>query len=261
MSEQYYDAIQDMNPVPPVQEGFSFRDVLDTIVSGVKKGSYTDGLGGVECSLIDCGGDEKSELAVRVSGLSIYSRHDNSCVDMIFQIRDNRVELIYSVDTWARRVTTIYRDGYVYDWGSGGASTHYVSEGAIGADGIYREFSMDIETGHGLYGMTRYQYMEDTIPVEFYECTFGEEKIYAYYILEDTPQEVREKLMAYIAENEKIMGVEFLTSEEMDVQLEKWAESCGITKQMRERSRDEEMISWQTVGGCEDYLYVDGGIM
>lgn len=255
LSDTYYSATSYLEPVPVGQESFYLREMLDVIVTGIREDRGIDGMEGVEYALIDCGGDGERELAVRAYGVSIYDAYDSSYVAMIFRCRDDRVELIYSVDCWARSDTQIYPDGYVAGGGSGGAQTHYVSYGMIGADGIYREYSLYIETGQGLYGMTGYGAVGDEeLPAEFYECTLGDERIYGYYILEDTPKEVRENVMKYIAENERIMGVKFMSDEEMDRQLDGWADSLGITEEMRERW-ETEGISWQTVGGFEDYLY------
>ena len=262
LSGQYYSDVSYLDPVPAVQESFCFKELLDTIVSGIREGVALDGMEKVECSLIDCGSDGRQELAVRAYGVSIYAWRDDSEVIMIFRCRDGRVELIYSVDCWARSYTDIYPDGYVSGGGSGGAMTHYVWEGIIGADGTYREYSIYIESSGGLYGMTGYKAVgEEILPAEFYECTLGDEKMYGYYIEEDIPEDVRENVMAYIAENEEEMGVIFVESEEMDRRLGKWAESLGITEEMRERVPWEtEGISWQAVGGCEDYLYGQKGI-
>ncbi len=257
LSGQYYSGISYLDPVPAGQESFRFQEMLDMIVSGIRENLSVDGMERVECSLIDCGGDGRPELAVRAYGVSIYSPHDNSSVIMIFRCRDGKVELIYSVDCWARSYTDIYPDGHVAGRGSGGALTHYASDGIIGADGAYREYSLYIETEQPLYGMTGYKAVgEERLPAEFCECTLGDEKIYGYYILEDITEDVRENVMAYIAENEEKMGVKFMPNEEMYRKLDSWADSLGITEEMRERVLGEaEGISWQTVGGCGDYLY------
>ena len=262
LSGQYYSDVSYLDPVPAGQESFYFKEILDAIVSGIRDDVALDGMEKVECSLIDCGSDGRQELAVRAYGVSIYAGRDDSEVLMIFRCRDGRVELIYSVDCWARSYTDIYPDGYVFGGGSGGAMTHYVWEGIIGADGTYREYSIYIESSGGLYGMTGYKAVgEEMLPAEFYECTLGDETIYGYYIEEDISEDVRENVMAYIAENEEKMGVIFMESEEMDRQLDKWAESLGITEEMRQRVPWEaEEISWQPVGGCEDYLYGQQGI-
>ena len=176
---------------------------------------------------------------------------------MIFRCRDGRVELIYSLDCWARSYADIYANGYVTGGSSAGIMDQYLWYGIIGADGVYREYSLYIETAQGLYGMTGYDYKAlGELPAEFYECTMGDETMYGYYIQEDIPEDVRENVMAYIAENEEKMGVKFLPYEEMDRQLDRWAESLGITEEMRERvSWEAEGIAWQVIGGCEDYLY------
>ena len=258
VSGQYYSGTSYLDPVPEGQESFSFQEMLNTIVSGIREDAALDGMERVECALVDCGSDGRPELAVRAYGVGIWGGRDdgNGEVVMIFRCRDGRVELIYSLDCWARSYADIYINGYVSGGGSGGAMTHYIWEGIIGADGVYREYSLHIETKQGLYGMTGYKAVGDEmLPAEFYECTLGDETIYGYYIEEDIPEDVRENVMAYIAENEEKMGAKFMPYEEMDRQIDKWAGSIGITAEMRERvSWEAEGIAWQTVEGCEDYL-------
>lgn len=255
LSGTYYSATSYWEPVPAGRQSFCFQDMLDTVVSGIWEDRGIDGVARVECALIDCGSDGRPELAVRVYGVSIYEPYDSSHVITVFRCLDGRVELVYSVDCWARSDTEVYPDGYVAGGGSGGAQSHSVERGMIGADGVYREYEMDIETGQKLYGMAYYKPVRDEeLPAEFYECTLGDEKIYGYYILEDIPEDVRANVMEYIAENERIMGVKFLPSEEMDRQLDVWADSLGITEEMLDRW-ETGGISWETLEGCEDYLW------
>ena len=53
---------------------------------------------------------------------------------MVFDYQDEIVTMIYAVDSWARSETELYDNGYVFGGGSGGAASHYVWEGIIGAE-------------------------------------------------------------------------------------------------------------------------------
>lgn len=258
VSGHYYSETEYLNPLSDNKEGFYFQDALKEVVEGIRD-RCVDGMERIEYALIDCGNDGKPELALRFYGVSIYSMHDSSSVVMIFDCVDGQVELIYAVDAWARSSTDIYPDGYVQGGGSGGASTHYVSEGIIGADGVFRSvYEMCIESGGGFYEMKPYPYEEngeETLWATFFDCTMGEEKVYAYEIA-DVQEDVRENIKSYIRENEEYMGVKFLTYEEMDALIDERALSLGVTKEMSERLPWEaEGIPWQTLKGCEDYLY------
>lgn len=254
LSGQYYSAIKRRDPVPAGRESFYFQEMLDTIASGISEDAALDGMERVECALVDCGSDGRPELAVSAYGVGIWGGRDegNGEVIMIFCLREGRVELIYSLDCWARSYADIYSNGYVTGGSSAGIMDQYLWYGIIGADGVYRQYSLFIEMEQGLPGMTDYKAVgKETLPAQIYKCTMGDETIYGYYIWEDIPEDVRENVMAYIAENEEKMGVKFLPGEEMDRQLDGWAESLGITEMQEHGLRG---IAWQTVGGCEDYL-------
>lgn len=253
-SENVYSAL-----LPDGKEEFYFQDALEEVIGCIRDGIGVDGMERIEYALIDCGNDGKPELAVRFFGVSLYVAHDDSSVTMIFDCVDGQMELIYAADSWARSRKDIYPDGYIVSGGSGGAGTHYVSEGIIGADGVFQSvYEMCIESGGGFYGIMKpYPYEENgTCYADFYECTMGEEKVYAYWIDEDVQESVREGIKSYIKENEEYMGVKFLTPEQLDGLIDGRALSLGVTKEMRERpSWGEEGIPWQTLAGCGDYLY------
>lgn len=260
ISEHYYSAAEYLEP-PAWMESFSLKELLEEILSGIREDRGIDGVERVEYALIDCGSDGQPELAVRIYGVSIYDRHDSSSLVLIFDCEDGRAELIYAVDMWARSDTTVYPDGYISSGGSGGAATHYIEAGIIGADSVYRTaYDMHIETGQCLYGMSAYEPIDsEELPAEFYECALGEDTVYSYFILEDISEDVRANVLAYIAENERQMGMKFLTYEEMAALIDVRKQSLGITREMTDRlSWEAEGIAWRTLAGCEDYLYDEG---
>lgn len=259
VSEHYHDAVShsEMVPFGKNREDFYLRDVLDSIILNANRWEHhLKGVGQVKYGLIDCGGDGSMELAVEIAGVHIYSEMDDSSVLMVFKCKDGKVELIYGVDTWARRDVWFCSDGTIAEWGSGGATFHGADAGKIGADGVYRmAYDMEIGSGQSAQSVGELEgYPSDNgeeVPASFYLCRIGDEAIYAYYIEEDASEDDKERIMEYIAENEKRLGVEFMTYEQMTALMDAQIQELGISDW-----NDREMeVPWQTLNGCEEYLY------
>lgn len=237
------------------EDVFSFQDILETIISDARArtGWPVDGVERVIYGLMDCGSDGELELVVEVLGVHIYSQNDDSSVIMVFRHSDGKLELIYGVNTWARSETHILSDGSIDGGGSGGATLHCWEQGKIGADGVYREaYYLSIGSGQAVGEMEPcYDFQDIEFSPVFYQCKMEGETIYAYDIEEDTPEELREDVLEYIGENEKNLGVEFLTYEKMDALRNARIQELGIS----EGNDEDKQIFWQTLNGCEDYLY------
>lgn len=230
---------------------FSFRDLVDGIQHEMLEDYVRNKIEEMQYALIDCGNDGKKQLALCAYGLGIYSRDDDSSLTMVFDYKDGNVVLVYAADAWCRSYNEVYKNGFAFGGGSGGALCHYVWEGIIGADGIYRKsYECHIETGQGLYGMSSYRdawNSEDDCSyyVDFYECTINDEMYYAYYIADEATDEEREIILNYIRENEELMGVSFLTDDEAWELVEKNRKRIKITE---ETVSDENEIEWRTLG-------------
>lgn len=233
------------------EDGFFFRDLVDGIQHEMLEDYVRNTVGEVQYALIDCGNDGKKQLALRACELGIYSPRDDSSLTMVFDYKDGNVVIIYAVDTWARRYNEVYKNGYAYGYGSGGAYCHYAWEGIIGADGIYRKsYECHMENGEGLAGMSHYgdnrNPGEDwSFNVDFYEYTINDEMFYAYCIADDATDEEREIILNYIRDNEDRMGVSFLTDDEAWELVEKNRKRIRITE---ETDSEENEIDWRTLG-------------
>lgn len=103
----------------------------------------------VEYAYLDCGNDGVEELAVRFVGMGIYSPGDDSTLVLIIKEIDEKLELCYLYETWARSETTLNQYGYITSGGSNGASNHGYGAGYIDAAGkwnylYYMEEEVDI---------------------------------------------------------------------------------------------------------------------
>lgn len=262
ISEHYHDAIRhsEMVPFGKNREDFYLRDVLDSIILNANRWEHhLKGVGQVRYALINCGSDGSMELAVEISGVHIYSEMDDSSVLMVFQCKDGKAELIYGVDTWARRDVYFCSDGTIAEAGSGGAEFHGADAGKIGADGVYRmAYDMEIGSGTSVGSVGELEGYPsnngEEVPAAFYLCRFGDETIYAYYIEEDASEDDKECIMEYIAENENRLGVEFMTYEQMTALMDVRIQELGISDW---NDRDME-VPWQTLNGCEEYLCQKG---
>ena len=240
------------------KDSFSLRDLTDRILSEIVEYCGMEKEVELQYALIDCGNDGKKQLALRAYGLGIYSINEYSALTMVFDYKDGNVAMIYAADTWGRSDNELYKNGYVLGGGSGGADCHYVWEGIIGADGIYRKsFECHMETGQGFYEMSYYGDVWDAngnrdFPAEFYEYTINDEVIYAYYISDDAADNVtdeeKEAILSYIRDNEKRMGVNFLADDEAWELVEKNRERLKITDGMDEK---ENEIEWRMLGTVE----------
>ena len=245
------------------QEGrFFFRDLVDGIQHEMLEDYVRNKIGEMQYALIDCGNDGKKQLALCAYGLGIYSPEDDSSLTMVFDYKAGNVVLVYAADTWARSYNEVYKNGLAFGFGSGGALCHYVWEGIIGADGIYRKsYECHIETGSALDGMSYYgdiwnSEADWSYDVDFCEYTINDEIFYAYYIADEATDEDREIILNYIRENEELMGVSFLTDDEAWDLVKKNRKRIKITE---ETISDENEIEWRTLGVKKSEISVKKG--
>lgn len=232
------------------KDGLFLSELYERISKEITENRGAGSIGRMEYALIDCGSDGKKQLALRAYGVNIYASDDDSDLTMVFDYKDGAVSLIYAADSWARSENTLYQNGYVFGGGSGGAASHYVWEGIIGADGVYHKvYDCHIETGQGLYGMSScYEVWDssdnDAFPAEFCEYEMNGETIYSYYILDDVTEAERKIVTDYIKDNEARMGIRFLTSDEAWARVEKNRAALGVTQGM---DAEENKIAWRTI--------------
>lgn len=241
----YDDGFYDDVLKKQVEKGFFLADILEGIEEDVRE--RIGGVGSVQYALIDCGNDGKKQLALRTYGMAFHYPDDDSDFTMVFDWQDKKVTLIYAVASWARNYDTLYADGYVSGYGSGGA--RYQWEGIIGADGIYHSCYHGTITPNGIHGMGLYtEFCKNNdikvVPIDFYEYTIDDEMIYAYDILEETTDIEEQVINNYLAENEAVTGMHLLTNDVAWEYIENKRKTLGITDEMGE---EKNKITWSTL--------------
>lgn len=89
----------------------------------------------VAYSYLDCGKDGIKELAIQFNGMNIYSPDDDSTVVYIIKEINEKLELCYAYETWARSYSGINEYGFYESSGSNGASNYGQSKGYIDGNG------------------------------------------------------------------------------------------------------------------------------
>lgn len=224
--------------------GLFLERLMKNIVASMPDGA--EGIQSVQYALIDCGNDNKKQLALRTYGMSYQYLNDDSDYTMVFDWQDGEVLLAYAVASWASDSHTLYANGYVSGYASGGIS-FYTSEGVIGADGIYRtNYECRITNGFRKIGSFYLEFWEKygikPVPVYFYEYTINDETIYAYSILRETTDVEEQIIQNYLRENEAATGVHLLTKDEAWERIIENRKALGITEEMGTEAHE---IVWQ----------------
>lgn len=211
----------------------------------------------VEYSYLDCGNDGEAELAVRFVGMGIYSPGDDSTLVYIIKEMDERLELCYCYETWARSDTSINRYGYVTSGGSGGASNHGYGAGYIDETGkwnylYYTEEEYDINQlgwSDDLKEIPRVaenkSYEGDIVvctttfeDMSSPEAYYNTERFYTYYASEAEGDIYAEGVVKEIFDE---AGVKYYRPEEIDDMISIKEASLGITEEIRTASR----LTWE----------------
>ena len=101
----------------------------------------------VQYTYLDCGVDGKPELALKITGLDIYSEGDDSYAFYVFYDNGTELELAFCNAYWARSGMNIYQYGYLTEYGSGGAALHYYDEYLLDGRGDLMVVANVIEMG------------------------------------------------------------------------------------------------------------------
>lgn len=124
---------------------YTLLEVLDIVKSYYFKGSSKSKIKYIDYSYIDCGRDGINELVLRLNGLDIYNKDDDSTLVYIIKYIDGELSLCYYYEAWARRDFIMNEYGYYQSAGSNGASNHSSDYGLIDKDGDWK-FIVSIES-------------------------------------------------------------------------------------------------------------------
>ena len=124
---------------------YTLSEVLDIVTAYYFKYSTNKKIKYIDYSYINCGKDGVNELVLRLNGMDIYDKDDDSTLVYIIKYIDGKLSLSYHYETWARSDSTMNEYGYYQSGGSNGAGNHSSDYGLIDKDGNW-QFIVSIES-------------------------------------------------------------------------------------------------------------------
>lgn len=190
----------------------------------------------VSYAYIDCGNDGKNELAVKFTGIDIYSPNDDSFAVYVFTTRGNELYLTYSYECWARSYTEMNSLGFISGGGSSGAGDHIDENGVLDADGKYHNiFILEELSGWWINYIndTAYQDIfqgdEPEIYVDKYQIDDNEYCTYGVYEEGTEISEMSKKYIEACAE----AGTHWVTDEEIENIIREKEKQLGVTEEIK----------------------------
>lgn len=250
------------NPLLP-GDSFSLQDMCDMIDNG----GSTYHMIGVKYGLLDCGMDDKPDLAL----LFTFQEGPRDIIDMttVLHEEDGVLTMNFAGQAWHRSWTELYQDGFYESGGAGGAGTHHYRYGVLDASGsLIKIYDCTADIGYGgfenidgrskamldFFGYdTRDEFtsenerkiihitgnMEvDTITIQ------GHTYLSCYFDPEADPKEL-EELKYLLSLCEKNGGVLY-SNEEIERIIAKRMDALGVSAWNRDRT-EENLVVWNTL--------------
>lgn len=151
-------------------KGYTLSEIVDVLTEHYFEYSDDKEMESVSYAYIDCGMDGVKELAICFTGMDIYGQNDDSTLVYIIKNIDDRLQLCYCYETWARCGASINEYGYYVSAGSGGASNHSADSGLIDKNGEW-QYIAGIEQEADIFLIS---YPEELSKI----CTVAQEKTY-----------------------------------------------------------------------------------
>lgn len=222
---------------------------LQDIVSGLEKEYLQYGdkkeLTRIEYAYLDCGGDGVLELAVRFTGLDIYSPGDDSNITMIVSCINGEPELVYSFENWARSCTQINYYGVLEGSGSEGAGSHTYHLACLDGEGnLHTVAEENILTGWWVGNVSRQAYekafdeIEDDVVMEVAVALIGGSRYYAVNYRDENYYQECENFMELCRQE----GLLFTEYDELEALIRRREEEVGIKEEWR---TENQGLSWQ----------------
>lgn len=249
---------------------YTLSEVLGIVTANYFEYSTNKKIKDIDFSYIDCGKDAVSELVLRLNGMDLYAKDDDSTLVYIIKYIDGKLSLCYYYETWARSETTINEYGYCHSVGSGGASNHGTEYSLIDKDGnwqriVFIESETDIgqltssdklgqipkvaET-KGITGGIEL----DTICFDNKEDAANSEEVgnkecfYTFYIYDDNMNQIKDANLYTNSIYKEIFDeakVPFITPDEVSTMISKKDEKLGATDEIKEGKE----LKWSTLSG------------
>ncbi|MCM1183358.1 MAG: hypothetical protein NC337_08295 [Roseburia sp.] len=223
-----------------VQPSMLLPDILEGINATLYEWGADQGIGRVEYAYLDCGGDGKQELAVKVSGLT---PSDYMNWTMLIVREGDSLFLRQTIEAWARSHTTLYEHGYLAYEGSGGAAYYCLGETFIDAKGaLLPVWYADCEWHVRPYAEAFEEMRDKEGYVELQECvcTIGDKE---YTVFEEDGEDVSEEQWKRFY---ALCGLEYgsgCTREEVEARIKERRSALGIPDEWAQ----ERELQWQSL--------------
>ncbi len=221
------------------QSEWSLNDILNELTNTYLEG--TDRRPYVEHAYLDCGGDGVEELAIRFTGLDIYSPEDMSNLIMIITCSNGTPEVVYSCESWARSYTEPHYHGCIPSSGSAGAGDHIFGleylDGSSNLHPVYYAQQLGglwIRDLEGEIYDTVFSSVDPDADVTHYQINGAD-----YYVMHSYDTSIDSLCQEYISLCEQ-KGMRFVSEEEIDELITQYAKELGI----EDAWLDEEELSW-----------------
>ncbi|GFI03269.1 hypothetical protein IMSAGC005_02101 [Lachnospiraceae bacterium] len=221
------------------QSEWSLNDILNELTNTYLEG--TDRRPYVEHAYLDCGGDGVEELAIRFTGLDIYSPEDMSNLIMIITCSNGTPEVVYSCESWARSYTEPHYHGCIPSSGSAGAGDHIFGleylDGSNNLHPVYYAQQLGglwIRDLEGEIYDTVFSSVDPDADVTHYQINGAD-----YYVMHSYDTSIDSLCQEYISLCEQ-KGMRFVSEEEIDELITQYAKELGI----EDAWLDEEELSW-----------------
>ena len=249
---------------------YTLSEVLGIVTAHYFKYSTNKKIKNIDYSYIDCGKDGVNELVLRLNGMNIYDKDDDSTLVYIIKYIDGKLSLCYYYETWARSDSTINEYGYYQSGGSNGASNHSTDYGLIDKNGNWQPIvSIESETdinqlawsdklgqvpkvaeAKGITGGIEL----DTIRFNNNENVANsdedgnKEHYYTFYVYDDNMNPIKDATLYTNSIYKEIFDeakVPFITPDVVSTMISKKGEKVGATDEIKEGSE----ITWKTLNG------------
>lgn len=235
--------------VPPLEEGstYTFEQLGQKIAAYFLDPEYRDktSYDQVQYAYVnspDSTGAEK--LLVKFIGLDIYSPDDDSYAVVVVSEENGQLSITAEYECWARSATTIYNNGMLFDYGSGGAGDHYGGTSILSSDGkitsvygseeLYGEWARSVSE---VYGESDAIYQEvfgtDTYPGEMIVVIYTvDDERYYQYDLSGCTEEQKVLCELYINRCHDELGIEWVSQEDVQAAIEARCSELGIRSEL-----------------------------
>ncbi len=256
---------------------YTLSEVLDKVTAYYFENSTNKKIKYIDYNYIDCGRDGVNELVLRLNGMDIYERDDESTLVYIVKYMDGKLSLCYCYETWARSESTMNEYGYYQSGGSGGASNYIMEYSLIDKDGNWQfivsiESELDINQLAWLDDLGQIPKVAETKGIsggiELETICFDNNKnaansdevsnkecFYTFYIYDDNMEPIEDANLYKNSIYKEIFDealVPFITPDELSTMILEKEEKVGATAEIKEGTE----ITWEALGGnmFSDYV-------